>query len=210
MELQDLKSHGEELALKMAYYTAANTATILGEGGALGWVNLGEGHLWDDVVVLGNFVRSYPSTHPETLFRFAASRGIHAGDPTAFNTSIVGFAWRAAYAAFAESLPIYDRIIQGEIAALTVADFSTSEPPPLAAALSIAIEDTILETHGTIFDVSPNMRLLATSSVPTMSALDVDDQVDAAGAGAAPEPAADDGVAADQTDAAGAGGQPTN
>lgn len=201
MDLETLKKNKDFLAAQMAYYSAANAVTLGEASGALNWPFLGEDRsaalddeeaLGDAMVAYSSFVRTNPTAPAEALFRFGAGREHHGRDGETW--SEVEFVWRSAFTVFHRTLPIFDDLIAAEIAALEAAEFRKRVAPTLAA-LSLPEEDTILERFGTIFETSPNMRLQATSSppsVPALSAEEVDDQVDAeessAGAGGASTP----------------------
>lgn len=180
MDLESLKKSKDYLAAQMAYYSAANAVTLGEASGALAWPMLGADRRDDLGSIMTDyaaFVRANPSAPAEALFRFGAGRTCH--DEGHGNWRSIDFVWRIAFTVFHRMLPICDQLFAEEIAALETAAWVDTSPRQ-AAALSIAAEDTILETHGSIFEISPNMRLQVTSSPPTMSILDVDDQTDAA------------------------------
>lgn len=176
MDLETLKKNKDYLAAQMAYYSAANAVTLGEASGALNWPFLGEDRgfetLGEAMFDYSEFVRGNPTAPAEALFRFGAGLEHHARDGATW--SDVEFVWRSAFTVFHRTLPIFDELIADEIAALEAAEFRKSMAPTLAA-LSLPEEDTILERFGTIFEISPNMRLQMTSSPPSAPALSVHD-----------------------------------
>lgn len=172
MDLESLKKSKDYLAAQMAYCSAANAVTLGEASGALAWPMLGADRREDLGSIMTDyaaFVRANPSAPAEALFRFGAGRACH--DEGHGNWRSIDFVWRIAFTVFHRMLPICDQLLAEEIAALEIAAWVDSSPRQACTALSIAAEDTILETHGSIFEISqqksPVVRCLGKFPAPS-------------------------------------------
>lgn len=189
-----LSQRGREIAAGVAFHAAANAVSYLDPNlQGVFWPKLGRDRVFpDEMVRIVDFVRAGgPHLPAEALYRYCGGQAIHDADADGFDD--IDRPWRMAFSTFIATLPIQDKIIDGELLRIRHA-LADAGGEVLASALTeVPVKDTLLRMVHDPLETRPGYVLVETGgsepATTTMSAgyIILPQEVDEPASSSAPE-----------------------